>query len=101
MIGILYKVGDCLKLDEKFMKYVKRIVYQILNNENLLRREWHLGKVESVIDTKSLMVFVDGSITSQKVSCNPDITFAANDEVWVLFINGDSKNKFVISKRAI
>ena len=90
-----------MNLNEKFFDAVRKIVYQILNNENLLRREWHLGKVESVIDAKTLMVFVNGSTISQKITCNPSVTFAVNDEVWVLFINGDSKDKFVISKRGV
>ncbi len=62
---------------------------------------WHLGKVVSVINSKLLSVYVDGSSVAQNISCSSDIVYAPDDEIWVVFINGDSKNKFVISKRGV
>lgn len=82
-------------------KDVENIVYNILNQEKLLNKSWHLGTVDSVVSPLKLKVFVDGSTTSQTVSCNPDITFVTGDYVWVLYINGNPRDKFVISKRAI
>ena len=87
--------------NEKFVKYVKSIIYKVLNKEKLLKGEWNLGKVESVIDAKHLKVFVNGSSISQTIPCNPDVTFAIGDEVWVIFPNHDERNAFVISKRAV
>ncbi|MGG2091226.1 hypothetical protein AB1283_25955 [Bacillus sp. S13(2024)] len=87
----------------KLIETITKIVYQILNKEGLIGGggEWHLGKVKSVVDSKKLEVYVDGSSISQIVPCNPSVTFAANDEIWVVFINGNSINKFAISKRGV
>jgi len=87
--------------EKKFLLKVKKIIYSVLQNEKLLQREWHLGTVESVIDSKTLSVYVNGSTTPQTIPCNPDITFAVGDKVFVHFVNGDSRNKFVPYKRGI
>jgi hypothetical protein len=87
--------------DNQFAEVVSQIVYSILKNENLLKSEWHLGEVESVISSTMLNVYVDGAIQSQKIPCNPDVTFNKGDSVFVIIINNDSRNKYVISKRAI
>lgn len=87
--------------EQQFYDVVKKIVYQILIKEKLLQSEWHLGKVESVIDSKTLSVYVDGSTTPQTIPCNPDVTFNVGDEVFVLFVNNDSRNKFVPFKRGV
>ncbi|MGD6876760.1 hypothetical protein [Bacillus infantis] len=80
---------------------IENIVYNILNKEKLLNKQWHLGTIDTVISPLKVKVFVDGSDVSQTVSCNPDITFTSGDYVWVLYINGNPRDKFVISKRAI
>jgi hypothetical protein len=90
-----------MNINEKFINAVSKIVYSILKKENILIGQWHLGKVESVISAKKISVYVDGSTTPQEIPCNPDITFSVNDEIWVIFINNDSRNKFAISKRAV
>ncbi len=79
----------------------KKIIKKVLKEENLSRNEWHVGKVSSVISTKLLNVYVNGSTIVQKIPCNPNVTFSVGEEVWVHFVNGDSKNKFVPYKRAI
>jgi|GEM_PF-3180163 len=88
------------KITEDVFSKIKEIVYGILENEKLLQGEWHLGKINSVISAYELSVFIDGSPTPQTVPCNPNVRFLDNEEVFVIFINGDSKNKFVIAKRA-
>jgi hypothetical protein len=87
--------------EQQFYDAVRKIVYQILTKEKLLQSEWHLGTVESVIDSKTLSVYVDGSTTPQAIPCNPDVTFNVGDEVFVLFVNNDSRNKFVPFKRGV
>lgn len=82
---------------KQFVDFITKIVRDEINQ----LKEWHLGEIESVIDTKKVRCFVDGSNLSQIISCNPDIIFNQGDHVWVIFINSDSKNKFVISKRAL
>lgn len=86
--------------DKKFHDLIKTIVQNELKAQNLVGN-WHLGVVDSVTSSKKLSVFVDGSTTAQSISCNPDVTFNVNDEVWVVFINGNPRDKFVISKRAV
>ena len=64
-----------------------------------LNKEWHLGKIDSVVNEYKAYVFVDGSTISQLIPTNPDITFTENDEVFVHFINGNEKSKYVPYKR--
>ena len=86
---------------QETLDIIRTIVKNEIRNAGLLTGQWRLGKVTSVISNKKLMVKVDGSDRAQEVGCNPDCNFSANDEVWVIFINGDAKNKFVISRRAV
>lgn len=85
----------------RFIEVVQNIVRTELNNAGLYNGQWHLGTVDAVVSTSTLKVFVDGSIVSQQVPCNPDVTFSQGDKVFVLFVNGDSKNKFIPFKRGI
>lgn len=80
---------------------IKQIILDVLKKEGMLTGQWHLGTVDRVISSTKLKVFVDGGSVAQTVSCNPDVTFSKGDEVWVVFINGNPRDKFVISKRAI
>ena len=80
---------------------IKKIIHTEIANLGLLKGDYHLGKVQAVKANNILSVYVDGSSTPQDIPCNPDGNFSINDEVWVIFINGDSKNKFVISRRAV
>lgn len=83
------------------LEILRTLIKTEIRNAGLLTGQWRLGKVASVISNKKLMVKVDGSTVAQEIGCNPDGNFSINDEVWVIFINGDSKNKFVISRRAV
>jgi hypothetical protein len=87
--------------ENQFYKHMEEIVLNVLKDQGMLIGQWHLGQVDTVVSPLKLKVFVDGDTTSQTVSCNPDITFAAGDHVWVVFINGNPRDKFVISKRAV
>ncbi len=84
-----------------FDTYLEQIINQVLEKKGLLNGMWHLGEVVSVISTKKLGIKIDGSSNIQTVPCNPDVTFSVGDQVWVVYINGNSKDKFVISKRAV
>lgn len=100
---------------QRFIDIVQSIVKAELNRAGLMTGQWHLGTVDEVL-TKSvddgqggtieqktgfLKVFVNGSQVSQKIPHNPDVEFNPNDKVFVLFVNGDSKNKFVPFKRSV
>jgi len=87
--------------DKQIYKTIKDIVIEVLHDNGVLKGNWRLGKVDTVISDKKLTVFVDGNIRSQTISCNPDITFVSGDYVWIVNINGSSQDKFVISKRAV
>lgn len=87
----------------QFCNLIRKIVKEELKNNNLLTGDWHLGKVESIVSTSPpvLSVLVDGSTIAQKIAYNPTITFTPGQEIFVLFINGDSKNKFALCPRGI
>ncbi|MFI2856778.1 hypothetical protein ACH6EH_06525 [Paenibacillus sp. JSM ZJ436] len=86
---------------EQTYKIIAEVVRTEIRNMGLLNGDWHLGKVESVISTSRLNVFVDGATVSQPIPCNPDVTFAPGNEVIVVFLNGNTRDKFVICRRAI
>jgi hypothetical protein len=88
------------RASDLFLEHVTKIVYSILRKEKLLQSEFHIGKVEEVISDRQLSVFVDGSNTSQKIKCNPDVTFTVNDQVIVIFINNNPNSKYVLSRIA-
>lgn len=86
---------------EYIYKLLSEIVRTEIRNLGLLNGDWHLGKVDSVVSNKMLNVLIDGSSTPQPVPCNPDINFSPQDNVIVVYINGNSKDKFVLCKRAV
>ena len=79
--------------------HIRNIVLDELKTLGLLQNPFRLGKVDSVISQNKLKVFIDGSDTSVTVSCDPDKTFAAGDEVWIEITARDNKSKFVRTKR--
>jgi hypothetical protein len=88
--------------EHKLYKQFVEIVYNVLRKEKLIGGgSWHVGTVDEVISDKRLRVFVDGNDVSQIVSCNPDIAFSKGDEVWIIFVNKNPIDKFVLSKRAV
>lgn len=87
--------------NEELIQVITSIIQNELKNANLQTGQWHLGTVSQVKTSKMLSVFVDGSTTAQDIPCNPDVTFAVGSKVFVLYVNGDTKNKFVPFKRAI
>lgn len=90
-----------MSIDKLFIEKVKNIVYSILNKNNLLQGNWHVGKVDTVVSPTRLYCFVDGSNTSQLIASNPDVTFSPNDEIFIIFINNNSKDKFALCKRGM
>lgn len=86
---------------QQTLDIIRTIVKNEIRNMGLLTGQWRLGTVKAVKANNILSVCVDGSATPQDIPCNPDGNFSVNSEVWVIFINGDSKNKFVISRRAV
>lgn len=87
--------------DKQFYDKINEIVNDVLVAKGLLVAQWHLGIVDQVISTTKLKVFIDGGDVSQSTSCNPDVTFEQGNHVWVIYINGNPRDKFVLSKRAI
>lgn len=86
------------RANDTFLEKVKKIIYTILRKEKLLQSEFHFGKVNQVISTKQLSVFIDGDTTAQTVRCNPDVTFNVGDNVLIVFVNNDPKSKIVTQR---
>lgn len=80
---------------------IKEIARQEIERLGLLINPYRLGKVDSVLSPTKLKVFIDGSAESVTVPCNPDVTFKAKDEVWVVLTSRDGKSKFVPFKRGV
>jgi hypothetical protein len=87
--------------DKQFHNLMKTMIREELKAQGLLVGQWHLGKVGQIVSTKQLKCYIDGGDVLQTVACNPSVTFAVNDEIWVIYINGNARDKFAISKRAI
>lgn len=86
---------------KRLYEYVTKIIYKILEKENVLQSEWLLGKVDVVVDSKTLKCFINGSATSLTVNCNPDVTFHVGDEIWIICVNNNPINKFALCRRGI
>lgn len=87
--------------NDELINIISTVVQNELKKSNLHNGQWHLGTVDQVKTSKLLSVFVDGSTTAQDIPCNPDITFTVGSRVFVLYVNGDTKNKFIPFKRGI
>lgn len=91
-----------LDMDQQYViNMVSKIVEQELDKRNLLKGNWQLGKVDSVISSTRLKVFINGSSVSQEISCNPDVNFQPGNHVWVIYANGSLLDKFVLCRRGI
>lgn len=88
-------------LTKQDYRQIKEMIHDELRTLKLLTGQWHVGTVDTVTSTTRLKVFLDGSTTSITIPCNPDVTFVAGDKVWVVFINGNARDKFVLCKRGI
>lgn len=86
---------------EQIYEIITKIVHSTISNLGLLKGDWQLGTIDSIISPKKAMVFINGSSESYPIPTNPDVTFHPQDSVFVILVNGDSKNKFVISRRAV
>lgn len=84
-----------------FHDKIKKIVYKILEKENLLQSEFHMGKIDTIIDSKTVNCFIDGGSTSLPIPCNPDVTFHAGDNVIIIYINNSPLNKFCLCRKGI
>lgn len=87
--------------DKQFHDLIKTMIRDELKAQGLLVGQWHLGKVGQTISTKQLKCYIDGGDALQTVACNPKVTFAVNDEIWVVYINGNPRDKFAICHRAV
>lgn len=86
---------------EDFIALVQNIVRTEINNLGLLQGQWHLGVVDTIVDAKFLNTFIDGSIVSQKIPFNPSVTFAIGDNILILYVNGNSRDKYAFAKRTV
>jgi hypothetical protein len=85
----------------EFHRTVEQTVMNILKTEGLLNSQWGYGKVDEVISSSKLKVFVNGGLESTLIPCNPDITFSPEDHVVVVNVNGNTNDRFVISRRIV
>ncbi|GEL75776.1 hypothetical protein [Tenuibacillus multivorans] len=81
--------------DQNLFNAIKRLVYKILKNEDLLAGEWRFGEVESVVNDTRLMVKVNGFDPAIEIPCNPDATFNVGDRVFVHYVNRNPSDRFV------
>ncbi|MGE6227642.1 hypothetical protein [Paenibacillus chitinolyticus] len=89
-------------MQDMFIKKVQNIVMKTLEKLNLLVKEWHLGKVKTVNPNGTLDVYIDGGLdATPSIPANPQVSFKENDYVWVLFVNRNQNNLFVMSKRYV
>lgn len=92
-------------MDAKFqidlVNFIRQVVHTELDNEGILRGQWHFGVVDTVISPKRLTVFIDGSPTSQEIPCNPNVPFNPQDHIVIIYFNGNSQDKFALCKTGV
>lgn len=78
---------------------MRRIVQEELIASGLLLNTWRMGKIAEIISSNKVKCFVDGSDVAITISCNPDVVFNVDDEVWIINTSRDGHSKFVLCKR--
>ncbi|GED72724.1 hypothetical protein BRE01_64260 [Brevibacillus reuszeri] len=78
---------------------IRELIREEFKNEGLLKEPWRFRKIDEVLSPTKVKCFVDGSDTSIVISCNPDVLFRKNDEVWIVNTARDNKSRFVLCKR--
>jgi parallel beta-helix repeat protein len=79
---------------EQFIDLLEKLI-----GKQLQKKMFHLGKIAS-IDGDRASVYIDGStIPTPNVPYNPNIKFNTDEEVWVVYINFDPNDKFILCKR--
>ena len=83
------------------LNIIEKLIYKILDEHKVLQGNWHLGEVTQIISSTKIKAKIDGGEVAQTISCNPDVTFSVGNHIWVIFINGNGRDKFALCKRAI
>lgn len=80
------------------LNIIEKFIYKILNRHNLLRGNDSFGVVTEVISIRKIKVIVDDGDVAQTLSCNPDVPFEVGSRVLIKYINGNPRDKHVISR---
>ncbi len=79
---------------EQFIDLLEKLI-----EKKLQTKMYHLGTIHQVEGDRA-SVYIDGSSTpTPNVPYNPNIKFNAGEDVWVVYINFDPKDKFILCKR--
>lgn len=82
-------------------RVIRDIAREELKALNLDIKPWHQGKINEVVSPTKLKVFVDGSDTAQTIPCSKNEPYAVGDEVWIVYINNNPRDKFVFGLRGL
>lgn len=82
-------------------KVIRDIAREELKALNLDIKPWHQGKVNQIISPTTLKVFVDGSDIAQTIPCSKNEPYTVGDEVWIVYINNNPRDKFVFGLRGL
>src|SRR5690606_29427202 len=79
---------------EQFIDLLEKLI-----GKELKKKMLHMGKIAS-IDGERATVYIDCStVPTPNVPYNPNIKVNAGEEVWVVYINFDPNDKFILCKR--
>lgn len=86
---------------DSFLSSVKSIVYQVLNEKNLINNNvWHYGVITNINSDGTVDAQIDGSKTiTKRLAANPDVDFKSSDRVIIIYVFGIKKNAFVLCRR--
>lgn len=87
-----------LKNQQDFIKYVEAIVDSKLKQSGAT--QWHIGTIRGVFNKYSALVEMQNLGESIQIPTNPNVQFFPGEQVFVVYINGDKRNKYVLSKCA-
>lgn len=85
--------------NKELINGIRLIVQEELKASGLLQESWRMGTIAEVISPNKVKCFVDGSDVAITISCNPDVIFEVENEVWVINTARDGKSKYVLCKR--
>lgn len=86
---------DISKFQHDLIETIKTVIYDELGKSGLLNGTFKFGRVEKVLSNTRLSVYEGGSRQTQVIHCNPDINFSIGDEVFIQYVNGNPRDKFI------
>ncbi|MET3505634.1 hypothetical protein [Halalkalibacter oceani] len=87
-----------LMFQSEIVDLIQELVKDEIKKQKLHSTE-HFGRVERVLGTNKLRVYIDGQRQSQVIRANPDVNWKIGDECHIMFKNGNPLDKVAYMRK--